>query len=196
MDKYYYSPKRNKFYPKNLIRTYRREGTFPNDAVAVNEADWQTYGIGEPPAGQQLGSDASGRPCWIDIPPKPLDDLAARKRREIATALADALAAGMPYTMPDGSEDTVQMLAEDRQNLLGLAIEARDLRAAGETGAVQEFRAKSNTRYPMTPDQTIALTDAALGHYKLLKAQSWDRKNAIAAALEAEDRDALEAIDW
>lgn len=127
---------------------------------------------------------------------EPLADIAQRKRREIATALADALAGGMRYTMPDGSEDTVQMLAEDRQNLLGLAIESRDLKAAGETGAVQEFRAKSNTRYPMTPEQTIALTDAALGHYKKLKAQSWDCKDAIAAALKAEDRAALEAIGW
>nr|WP_290442940.1 DUF4376 domain-containing protein [Halomonas sp. OfavH-34-E] len=98
--------------------------------------------------------------------------------------------------MPDGSEDTVQMLAEDRQNLLGLAIEARDLKAAGETGAVQEFRAASNTRYPLTPDETIALTDAALGHYKVLKARSWDRKDAIDEALEAGDREGIEAVVW
>lgn len=129
-------------------------------------------------------------------PPEPLEDLAARQRAAIATALADALAAGLPYTMPDGSEDTVQMLAEDRQNLLGLAIEARDLQAAGVTDPVQEFRGLSNTRYPMTPDKTIALTDAALGHYKVLKARSWDRKDAIDAALAAGDREGIEAVVW
>ncbi|GEK74233.1 MULTISPECIES: DUF4376 domain-containing protein [Halomonas] len=129
-------------------------------------------------------------------PPEPLEDLAERKRAAIATALADALAAGMPYTMPDGSEDTVQMLAEDRQNLLGLAIEARNLKAAGVSDPVQEFRGLSNTRYPMTPDQVIALTDAALGHYKVLKARSWDRKDAIDAALAAEDREGIEAVVW
>ncbi|PSJ22134.1 hypothetical protein CVH10_08665 [Halomonas sp. ND22Bw] len=131
-----------------------------------------------------------------EAPPEPLKDLAARQRAAIATALADALAAGLPYTMPDGTEDTVQMLAEDRQNLLGLAIEARDLKAAGVTDPVQAFRAMSNTIYPMTPDQVIALTDAALGHFKTLKAHSWDRKDAIDAALEANDRVGIEAVVW
>ncbi|RAH37529.1 DUF4376 domain-containing protein [Halomonas sp. SL1] len=129
-------------------------------------------------------------------PPASLDTLAARQRAAIAAALADALAAGMAYTMPDGTEETVQMLAEDRQNLLGLAIEARDLKAADETGAVQEFRGLSNTRYPMTPDETIALTDAALGHYKVLKARSWDRKDAITQAFKAGDREGIEAVVW
>ena len=128
--------------------------------------------------------------------PEPIEQLATARRRAIDAALADALAAGMPYTMPDGTEETVQMLAEDRQNLLGLAIEARNLKAASETGAVQEFRGLSNTRYPMTPDETIALTDAALGHYKVLKARSWDRKDTIDAALAAEDREGIEAVVW
>lgn len=125
-----------------------------------------------------------------------LQDARDRQRQRIDDALADALAAGMPYTMPDGSDDTVQMRADDRQNLMGLAIEARDLTAAGETGAVQEFRAASNTRYPMTPDQIIALTDAALGHFKALMARSWDRKDAIDAALAVGDRERLEAVIW
>lgn len=129
-------------------------------------------------------------------PPESLEELATRQRAAITTALADALATGMPYSMPDGSEDTVQMLAEDRQNLLGLAIEARDLKAAGITDPAQEFRGLSNTRYPMTPDQVIALTDAALGHYKVLLQQSWDRKDAIDASLAAEDKKGIEAVVW
>ncbi|SFU01508.1 protein of unknown function [Halomonas saccharevitans] len=146
--------------------------------------------------GKLLRPDESGVPITADRPPPTIEELAEQKRQEIATALADALAAGMPYTMPDGSEDTVQMLAEDRQNLLGLAIEARDLKAAGVTDPVQEFRGLSNTRYPMTPDQVIALTDAALSHYKVLLQQSWDRKDVIDAALAAEDRDKIEAVVW
>lgn len=126
----------------------------------------------------------------------PLGDVATLKRAEIATALADALAAGMAYTMPDGSEDTVQMLAEDRQNLLGLAMEAERLKASGVTDAAQEFRGLSNKRYPMTPDEVIAMTDAALSHYKALLQSSWDRKDAIDAALEAGDREAIEAVAW
>lgn len=129
-------------------------------------------------------------------PPKPISDIAARKREEITASLSYSLSEGMPYTMPDGTEDTVQMLAEDRQNLLGLAMEAERLKAAGVTDAAQEFRGLSNKRYPMTPDEVIAMTDAALSHYKALLKQSWDRKDAIDAALEAGDRKAIEAVDW
>lgn len=153
------------------------------------------------PVETEIGWHFDGE-TFLPPPPEPLEDLAARQRAAIAAALAEALAAGMPYTMPGGTEDTVQMLAEDRQNLLGLAIEARDLKAAGETDPVQEFRAASNTRYPMTPDQIIALTDADLGHYKALLQQSWDRKDAIDAALaddtltDDEKRAAIEAVTW
>ncbi|MGM0912768.1 MAG: hypothetical protein ACQEWZ_00250 [Pseudomonadota bacterium] len=139
----------------------------------------------EPPA------DALDQP-----PPEPLADRAARQRAAIVAALGDALAAGMSHTMPDGTEDVVQMLAEDRQNLLGLAVEARDLKAAGETGAAQEFRAVSNTRYPMTPDQVIALTDAALAHYKKLLQQSWNRKDEITDAFKAGDSSRIDAVSW
>ncbi|MBY6206892.1 MULTISPECIES: DUF4376 domain-containing protein [Halomonas] len=137
-----------------------------------------------------------------EAPPEPAEHLAARKRAAIAAALAAELAAGMPYTLPDGTADVVQMQAEDRQNLMGLAIEARDLVAAGETGAVQEFRAQSNTRYPMTPDEVIAMTDQAMAHYKQLLEHSWDRKDTIAAALadetltDDEKRAAIEAVTW
>lgn len=131
-----------------------------------------------------------------EAPPEPLDKLASRRRDEMDTSRDAALAAGMPHTMPDGTQDVVQMQAEDRQNLLGLAIEARDLKAADVTDPVQEFRAASNTRYAMTPDQTITMTDAALAHYKALLQRSWDRKDAIDAALDAGDREGIEAVVW
>lgn len=115
----------------------------------------------------------------------------ARQRDRINSARDATLADGLPYTMPDGTDDVIQMQADDRQNLMGLAIDARDLVAAGETGAVQEFRAKSNTRYSLTPAQMIDLTNAALEHYKGVMAQSWDRKDAI-EALELGDYPSLD----
>ncbi len=122
--------------------------------------------------------------------------------QRINAARDGAFADGLPYTMPDGTDDVIQMQAEDRQNLMGLAIDARDQVAAGETGAVQEFRARSNTRYALTPAQMIDLTDAALLHYKDVMAQSWDRKDAI-EAVRLDDYPslddavaAIEAIAW
>ncbi|NWO11875.1 DUF4376 domain-containing protein [Chromohalobacter salexigens] len=123
-----------------------------------------------------------------------LDQAKTQQRRQIEDALAAAIAEGLPYTMPDGTDDVIQMRVEDRQNLLGLAVEARDLQAVGETGAVQELRALSNTRYPMTPGEMIAATDAALAHFKTLMARSWDRKDAIAAVVLEDYPSAQEAI--
>lgn len=129
-------------------------------------------------------------------PVEPLADLATRKCREIEAAMDAELAEGFPYTMPDGTDDVVQIRIEDRQNLLGLAIEARDLQTAGITDPVQEFRAKSNIRYPMTPAKMITMTDAALDHYKALLQKCWNRKDATNAALAAGDRAAIEAVEW
>ncbi|MBY5930790.1 DUF4376 domain-containing protein [Halomonas sp. DP8Y7-3] len=190
-----FSPSAERFFAPEWREHYLAAGTWPSDGIELSPDDAEPY-QGQPPSGKRLAAGTDGKPCWVDADPEPLETLATRQRAAIATALAEALAAGMPYTMPDGTDETVQMLAEDRQNLLGLAIEARDLKAAGETGAVQEFRGLSNTRYPMTPDETIALTDAALAHYKALKAQSWDRKDAIAQALADGARDTLESISW
>ena len=131
-----------------------------------------------------------------EAPPEPLEDLAERKRAAIETGLAAALYTGMLYTMPDGTDDIVQTRPEDEPNLLGLAIEARDLRDAGETDAGQVLRAQSNKLYAMTPAQMIAVTDAAKAFKKQQLAHSWARKDEIKAALEASDRAALEAIDW
>jgi hypothetical protein len=131
-----------------------------------------------------------------EAPPESLENLADRKRAAIEAGLASALYAGMLYTMPDGTDDVVQTRPEDEPNLLGLAIEARDLRDAGVTDAGQVLRAQSNKLYAMTPPQMIAVTDAAKAFKKQQLAHSWARKDDIKAALEASDRAALEAIDW
>ncbi|WIX33324.1 DUF4376 domain-containing protein [Salinicola sp. JS01] len=123
--------------------------------------------------------------------------LANRQRAAIETALATALRAGMPYTLPDGNEDVIQTRPdEDEANLLGLAIEARDRRAAGDTDASMALRARSNTVYSLTPEQMIALTDAAKAFKQGLLAKSWQLKDAITAAEAAGDREAIQAVVW
>lgn len=131
-----------------------------------------------------------------EAPPAPLADVAENKKREVESALASELAAGMPYTMPDGTEDVIQTRPQDEPNLLGLAIEARDLRDSGETDAVQELRTRSNAVYSMTPQQMIDATDAAKAFKKAQLKKSWLLKKDIADALAAEDRAALDAITW
>lgn len=127
----------------------------------------------------------------------PIGEIADRKRAEIEAALSSALAAGMAYTLPDSTEDVIQTRPDqDEANLLGLAIEARDLRTAGETDAVMSLRAKSNAVYTLTPEQMIALTDAAKAFKQRLLAKSWQLKDAVSAAEAVGDREAIEAIRW
>ncbi|WP_251978567.1 DUF4376 domain-containing protein [Salinicola avicenniae] len=126
----------------------------------------------------------------------PIADLAAAKRAEIESAYAAALATGLPYTLPDGTEDVIQTRPEDESNLLGLAIEARDLRTAGETGAVMSLRAQSNRVYTLTPEQMIAATDAAKAFKKAQLAKSWQLKDAVSEAERNGDRDAIEVVSW
>ncbi len=147
------------------------------------------------PAETEIGWSYDGE-TFSPPPLEPLEELATRKRAEIASALADALAAGMPYTMPDGTEDVVQIRDVDRPNLLQLKMDAHDLAAAGETDAALEFRAASNTRYPMMPDEMLALIKAALEYYQMLKRRSWKRKDTIDSALSSGNRGAIEATAW
>ncbi|GHB32921.1 DUF4376 domain-containing protein [Salinicola rhizosphaerae] len=127
----------------------------------------------------------------------PIGEIADRKRAKIEAALSAALAAGMAYTLPDGTEDVIQTRPDqDEANLLGLAIEARDRRTAGETGAVMSLRAKSNAVYSLTPEQMIALTDAAKEFKQTLLAKSWQLKDAVSVAETAGDREAIEAVRW
>ena len=125
-----------------------------------------------------------------------IDSLAARKRSEIDTTRDTTLQAGLPYTMPDGTQETVQTRAQDEPNLLGLAIEARDLKAEGVTDPVLTLRVESNRNYQLTPQQMIELTDAAKNYKKLILGKSWHLKDSVDAALADEDREAIEAIKW
>lgn len=125
-----------------------------------------------------------------------IDALATRKRTEIDAARDTALQAGMPYTMPDGTQETVQTRPQDEPNLLALAIEARDLKADGVDDPQLVLRVESNRNYQLTPLQMIILTDAAKEHKKQVLAKSWQLKDAIDAALAANDREAIEAIKW
>ncbi|WP_110709209.1 DUF4376 domain-containing protein [Salinicola sp. CR57] len=193
----HYSATQNAFYPSEMQADYIAAGTWPDDAVNVDDETFQIFGLGEPPAGMTRGSDSAGQPCWQPSPAEPIGSVAARQRALIESALSATLAAGMPYTLPDGTDDVIQTRPdEDEANLLGLAIEARDLRAAGETGAVMSLRARSNTVYALTPEQMIALTDAAKAFKQRLLAKSWELKDAVSAAMEAGDREAIETVTW
>lgn len=146
-----------------------------------------------------------GAPELVEMPPEEinehlnptpsLDDLATRKRSEIDTARDAAFAAGLPYNIA-GEPDVVQTRPQDQINLLGLSAKAQRLLAAGDTETTFTFRGLSNVNRTLTAEEMDALALAALAHIEGIYQRSWDRKDAINAALKAEDREGVKAISW
>jgi hypothetical protein len=191
----YYSASNNAFYPAELKSSYKLAGTWPSDAVEVSKSEWETYGRSAPPEGMQRGADESGRPAWVAIPAAAIDKLAAQRRAEMDTARDQAFAAGLPYDIA-GEPDVVQTRPQDQINLLGLSSKAQRLLAAGDTETLIPFRGLSNVNHGLTAQQMDDLTMAALAHIESIYQRSWDRKDAIDAALAAEDREGIEAVVW
>lgn len=189
----HFSASENRFYDPSFKSRYEANGAWPADTIEVSRKEWRTYGANSPPAGKTLGATEEGRPTWKDLPaPEPLslNDLAARKRRAIETARDAAIAAGFEHTFGD-TTDTVQMRARDRENIMGLAVSAQ--RNPEGTFA---FRAESNAQYELTADEMLELAEAAQAHVSTQYQHSWQRKGEIAAALDAEDREGIEAVEW
>lgn len=123
-------------------------------------------------------------------------ELAQKKCQELDRARDADFTTGTEYTFPGSQSDHIQIRPEDKANLLAIAMEARDLKAAGESNPVIDFRAASNTTYQLTPNQAIDMTNAALAHVKAIYEKSWQLKDAVDAALQAGDREGIETISW
>lgn len=132
--------------------------------------------------------------AWAPPQPVPptLDEMKHAKRAEINQRRDEAFSSGLRYEI-NGQPDVVQTRMEDKINLLGLRIEAQELKAAGVADAVMPFRAESNAGYTLTPQQMIDLTNAALAHIQGIYQQSWQLKDAVARATTPGD---FEAIAW
>ncbi|ABE58738.1 DUF4376 domain-containing protein [Chromohalobacter israelensis] len=121
---------------------------------------------------------------------EPLGDLAARKRDEIEAARDDAIAGGFEHTFGD-TTDIVQTRERDRENITRLAVSAQR-----KPDATFPFRAASNTEYRLTADEMLALHDAEQAHVSEQYRRSWELKARLEQALEAEDREGIEAVTW
>lgn len=132
----------------------------------------------------------------IEPETKTLEELAKDKRRQLDSARDEAFATGTQFAFPGGNNDYIQTRPQDKANLLAIAMEARDLKAAGESDPVIDFRAGSNTTYQLTPNQAIDMANAAMAYVKATYEKSWQLKDSVEAALEAEDQEAIEAITW
>lgn len=160
--------------------------TIPDDASEISSQQHAELFEGQR-KGKRIISDEKGSPVLSE---PPLADLVKNKRREIESAREAAINEGFSHTFGD-TADVVQTRQRDRENLTGLAVSAQR-----HPDKLFKFRAKSNSTYELTADDMLALADAAQDHVSQQYGKSWQLKADIDAALEAEDREALDAITW
>ena len=115
------------------------------------------------------------------------------KRREIESAIAMQLIAGVPFKF-DEENDVIQTRFErDLINISGITTRGILLQSQGEEGAVIQFRAESNTTYLLTPGEVISLGQAAAVYTEDIYNKGWTLKDKLA---QANDLDDITAITW
>lgn len=100
---------------------------------------------------------------------------------------------GMAYDF-NGVSDIVQTRLQDKLNLLGLGIQAREMKSLGILDHIFEFRALSNIEYPMTIDEMINLTNLAGFYIHAIYKHSWLLKDLVDQV--TEDINELDDIYW
>lgn len=104
------------------------------------------------------------------------------KVTETEERLVTEMANGLDFLFLGSTQDKVQTREKDKINLLGIAVKARELHGVGYTDPFTVFRAESNTEYPITPQEGIDLTNAALTRINAVYAECWRIKNGLSAA--------------
>lgn len=75
MRNYFYSAKKNAFYPVSLEDAYRDANSWPEDGVEVDDSVYLEYSATPPEGKVRVAKD--GMPSWADIPPPTHDELVA-----------------------------------------------------------------------------------------------------------------------
>lgn len=196
MSKVYWSPATKGFYEERYHGVKGSlESKIPDDAVEVSH-DLRDYLLQEESNSKGvIGLKGTTVPKILDPLPEKIEHLASRKRTELDQARDEAFAAGLEYDF-NGETDVVQTRPQDQVNLLGLRAKAEAAIDQGATDLVMKFRGENNVTRYLTPDEMYTLTNDALTHIEGIYDHSWERKDAIDAALEEEDRKKIEAIKW
>ncbi|EED6909403.1 tail fiber assembly protein [Salmonella enterica subsp. enterica] len=68
MNTYKFSARTNAFYPIAQQELYEEAGTWPADAVDVDDSVYQEFAANIAPVGKMRAAGDDGLPVWIDIP--------------------------------------------------------------------------------------------------------------------------------
>lgn len=121
-----------------------------------------------------------------------LDNLKKEKTLEIDRIRDMYFNCGMSYDF-NGTQDIVQTRLQDKLNLLGLGIQAREMKSMNITDHIFAFRALSNIEYPMTADEIITLTNLAGFYIHAIYQHSWLLKDLL---LIAENEEEVNEVTW
>lgn len=81
MNAYFFSASALGFFAQDLKDVYDAAGTWPDDAVSIDNDTWRQFIFTQPP-GKQLGADAQGMPVWIDNPEPTAEEFIAAASKE------------------------------------------------------------------------------------------------------------------
>ncbi|EPL1955198.1 tail fiber assembly protein [Citrobacter freundii] len=97
MNEFYYSPTNNSFYCELHHAQYDLAGTWPDDAVAVDESVYTEFAATTTPAGKMRVAGADGMPEWGDIPAPTKEELIAQAGEEKALRISEASTKISPF---------------------------------------------------------------------------------------------------
>ncbi|MGQ6549789.1 tail fiber assembly protein [Serratia sp. IR-2025] len=90
----YFSATTKGFYPTDIIEKerYEGQGSWPDDATEISEADYKKY-LSTPPPGMELGSK-SGKPAWVVVELCKEDAIliATMKKQQLMASTEEAIA--------------------------------------------------------------------------------------------------------
>lgn len=178
----YYSKSTGGFYDPAI-----HGGNIPDDAVELTK-EQHTGLIEGQSQGQRIVSDEHGYPLLIDPPPLSLNDLAARKRDALESGRKAAEQVGITYNGIRYAGDP-----GNRQALME-ALDLADTTGQTTFASWKDSDGRFHVDHPVD-DVRQALLDIATRRGQLI-AREGELNAQIDTALTAEDRDALEAIEW
>ncbi|MDE9550528.1 tail fiber assembly protein [Xenorhabdus bovienii] len=92
---YFYSAKKNAFFPKVLMQDYINAGSWPDDGIDVSDDVYSEFVGNIPPKGKIRIAGKDGLPTWGDIPPLTQEERTRQaevKRKQLMIYAKDIIA--------------------------------------------------------------------------------------------------------
>ncbi|EBI9231625.1 hypothetical protein DLA64_10745 [Salmonella enterica] len=121
---YFYSATTNAFYPEELKQEYINTGSWPDDALVVDDFIYSEYAAQQAPAGKMRAPNDAGYPSWIDIPapsPEQIIEINTRKYQKLLRTCTDAaFPLQSAITLGIATDEQKALLAELQQYSIDL----------------------------------------------------------------------------